>query len=223
MLVSDTERTIFVHNPKCGGTTVRQALMPFETMGNRFSCYEEFNNHKVDMEHVPLRVLQYYFPQTFDKFENYFTFMIVRDPYRRAISAFNQKKKKYYRRYKSNWLYRRMVYPARLNRFFTNMTPSDVYGWHTGWQHFQRQSDFAFLDGEKKVDLILKLEDWPRCIDLIDQAGHHKLSDALRAAPIAKAKRLKQDPLELLSSESIERINQLYQADFDNFGYLQLF
>ena len=34
MIISDINKFIFLHIPKCGGTTIRESLMKFETRNN---------------------------------------------------------------------------------------------------------------------------------------------------------------------------------------------
>ena len=90
MIISDKYRFVFIHNPKCGGTSVRKALQDYDTRNNHFWMFAEVYGVKVDKAHMPLYLLRVYSPQDYDILKTYFTFMFVRHPIERCISGFNE-------------------------------------------------------------------------------------------------------------------------------------
>src|SRR5688500_1347984 len=90
MIISERRGFIFLHNPKCAGTTVRTALSRFDTTGNFFWGLDQWRGHKLDKAHLPVFVTKSKYPEYFSLFAQFFVFMFVRHPYQRVISAFNE-------------------------------------------------------------------------------------------------------------------------------------
>ena len=89
MIISDRRQFVFIHNPKCAGTALRAVLMPFDTTGNFFWLHDTCNGRKIDKAHMPLFMMRQRFPEYFALLPRYLTFMAVRNPFTRAISALN--------------------------------------------------------------------------------------------------------------------------------------
>ena len=78
MIVNHTKRYIFIHVPKCGGTTVQETLLKHSIFaGEEFTMYEFHTSLLCD-------VAQMYLEQ------GYKAFTFVRDPYARFASAWAQ-------------------------------------------------------------------------------------------------------------------------------------
>jgi hypothetical protein len=78
MLVNHTKKYIFVHVPKCGGTTVQETLLKHSIFENEeFTMYEFHSSLLCDA--AKSYIEQGYTPITF-----------VRDPYTRFVSAYQQ-------------------------------------------------------------------------------------------------------------------------------------
>ncbi len=217
MILSERREFIFLHNPKCGGTSVREALMQFDTTSNFFWMYDKWNEFTIDKAHLPLFIFRNKYPQYFRLMRKYFTFMIVRDPYARTASAYDENNAeladiKFYLPGGES------LYREQLNKFIREMNRDLLVGWETGFRHFVRQVDLAYLGKKSFVDLILKLEEWPGCLNKL----RHFLpdvADLLEAAEKRNLRHARRNCMEYLTDESIEKINELYQADFDVFGY----
>ena len=90
MIISDRHRFIFIHIPKCGGTTVRTALMPYDDHRAEFydkgrSTHETLG--EVDYHHLPLNVLRTHFPHAYELLKTYPSYALTRDPMERFCSG----------------------------------------------------------------------------------------------------------------------------------------
>jgi hypothetical protein len=97
MIVSHSHRFIFFHNPKCAGTSFRNALMPYHDDG--FTFWGIFNSpyFKNDIDHTHLRLWDMHaqFPKIFACADRYNSIIFVRNPYDRFLSALNEHIKKF--------------------------------------------------------------------------------------------------------------------------------
>lgn len=83
-----------MHIPKCAGTTVRDALAPFDEAANRYydkavATHPEFG--PLDFHHIPLAVLRDHFPQDFARLSEYRSFALFRDPASRFPSSIHER------------------------------------------------------------------------------------------------------------------------------------
>ena len=97
MIVSHARRFIFFHNPKCAGTSFRDALKPWhDDPFNFWGIYHaSYFRNAIDHTHLRLWELQAQFPAIFDKTATYDSLIFVRDPYARFLSAMNEHLKKF--------------------------------------------------------------------------------------------------------------------------------
>ena len=95
MIISDINKFIFLHIPKCGGTTIRESLMKFETRNN-FYWNQVFlpgpsaNDPKlsIDKGHMTIPIFKKLFPDDYLLTNEYTVFAFTRNPVNRLISAF---------------------------------------------------------------------------------------------------------------------------------------
>jgi hypothetical protein len=97
MIVSHAKKFIFFHNPKCAGTSFRDALKPwhddpFTFWGIYPSAY--FRN-QLDHTHLRLWELRALFPRLADCAATYNSVIFVRNPHARFLSAVNEHMKKF--------------------------------------------------------------------------------------------------------------------------------
>ena len=104
MIISDTHKFIFIHNPKCAGSSIRAALMKFDTRSNFYSRFgrdyvnEEMDAydkkagvvHVIDKAHIPLARLRTKYPEDYALLQDYLTFTMCRHPLSRLLSAFEE-------------------------------------------------------------------------------------------------------------------------------------
>lgn len=97
MIVSHARQFIFFHNPKCAGTSFRDALKPYHDDSFSFwGIYHApyFRNH-IDHTHLRLWELQAQFPAIFQCAASYNSVIFVRSPYARFLAAVNEHMKKF--------------------------------------------------------------------------------------------------------------------------------
>jgi|GEM_PF-3349719 len=78
MFVSDKYKFIFLHMPKTGGTSVRNALQKIDIQAKKRECFLHSN----------AMYSKAFLEKTGRKWEDYFKFSIVRDPYPRMVSFY---------------------------------------------------------------------------------------------------------------------------------------
>lgn len=154
MLISDEHGFAFIHIPKCAGTSVRAQLSPFADF-----VMKGGGEHPalgwVDRAHVPLFALREHFPEAWDRLQGKRSFAVVRDPRKRFRSSLMQHASFYLNKNLDEASEEEVARNAdevisRL-RAADRLLPSELV-------HFQRQSDYIYLDGEKFVDEVAPLE-----------------------------------------------------------------
>ena len=96
MIISDTHKFIFIHVPKCAGTSIRQSLYKYDTRNNFFWNYvpiapaseEEGEPLLVDKGHMTLGVWRSLYPDAYSLINEYTVFSISRNPISRLLSGF---------------------------------------------------------------------------------------------------------------------------------------
>jgi hypothetical protein len=220
MIISENKGFVFLHNPKCGGTTVRECLMRFETTGNFFWEHSKINDRQVDRAHMPLYILKNQFRPYFDLLDQYFVFMFVRNPYARTVSAFNETNEAAFKALsdENNKEMALEQYRRALNEFVLNIKPARLSGYFPTFRHCVRQKDLAYIGDKCHADLIMRLEDWPKCLDSLG-VFFPDLKALLLATRQMNTRALGASHAQFLSKAAIEHVNNVYDDDFALFGY----
>lgn len=165
MIISDSHRFAFIHVPKCAGTSVRKCLDQFDDRNGLFA--NPSGHHPalgaVDLGHLPLFVLREHFAEAFEAVREYWSFALVRDPFDRFASSLAQRIAMYGdRRLPDHSLeeverevdrvmaHLRDVPRGRL------LTPDYI--------HFQPQVDYLFLDGQRVVQSVYRVDQIDRLL-----------------------------------------------------------
>ena len=203
-------RICFVHIPKCGGTSIRQALL-------HAGYYSGQHGHRTDLQHKTL--------DTFCNFETYIT--QVRNPYERAVSQFNFMHRQYHRMddFVKKEIYDRHIH-LELNEWVKLLVDDgeekfikgepDVVGLQHPRYCLKPQHWWIGLGRT----MIFKLEDqsiwnffYERGMDV--QRFHSRRSFPVATNPVLKTR-------DDLTRESIDIINSRYEEDFRRFNYEQI-
>jgi hypothetical protein len=167
MLISPKHRFVFVHIPKCAGTSVRHQLRacdPDHIFLGRPGDHPVLG--RIDYAHIPLAQLRAHFPEHYASLRDFEAFALVRDPLDRFGSALRQIMWQYEKRPMT------LIPPEELrtqtlrmlDRIATEIdAPSHPYIF------FARQSDYLFDQGAQIVDHVLPIALVP---DLLDYFAH---------------------------------------------------
>lgn len=176
MILSDHYKFVFIHVPKCAGTSVREAVLPYHDADSRFLKTVERHPElgEIDFRHLPLSLLRDLDPEAFEKLKLYESYALLRDPFKRFRSAMAQRAKMY--------LGKEF---ARLDAGEVRAETDRVMDYLLSeprviapeFIHFSRQSDFVQIGEERLVHNLYPVER----VDLFVQAlGRHIGTDALQ-------------------------------------------
>jgi len=91
MIICPNQRFVFVHIPKCAGTSIRSQIAkcdPDQISMGRVGLHDVLGT--IDYGHIPLDQLRVHFPDTYAQLQELDTFAVVRDPLARFGSALRQ-------------------------------------------------------------------------------------------------------------------------------------
>lgn len=160
MIISDTHQFVFVHIPKCAGTFVRKHLQFFDSREGKFTG--RVNYHPVfgtlDYVHIPLFILKDHFQKEFEAVRDYWSFVVVRDPFARFASSVSQRLKMY----SDTPIQKRSLVEIRTSIDesinYLSHQPLSAHLLPPDYIHFQPQIDFIELEGERIVDAIYSVD-----------------------------------------------------------------
>ena len=202
----------FIHIPKAAGTSVEKAmgLDPqghFKLYNQKESCYQFLNSHHLTPQHALRLNLD-----SKKAYLNNTTFAIVRNPYTRLVSDYQYMQEKGIINSDVSLdafieVYAAIVKAEKEERFI----PSNYA------DHATSQSKFIYFDDDTPaVKEILHFEslaaDWKKLAEKYPEFGIPKELPHKNQSRKGKAKMI-------LTEAQKERIYQIYQEDFENFGY----
>lgn len=85
MVIDETTKVIFLHNPKCGGTFFRKSYFNCHGLSNAYDYWKLYDETvNTDLGHINLQNLPRFIPD----YKEYKIISFVRNPYNRFISGF---------------------------------------------------------------------------------------------------------------------------------------
>lgn len=156
MIVSPSHRFVFVHVPKCAGTSVRTQI---EACDADHIAMAQPGPHpelgRIDYGHVPLALLREYFPENYAYLDDFTSFAILRDPLTRFGSSLRQ----------TLWRYEQkpmtLIDPENLRtralEIMDDLT-REIDAPSARMIFFARQRDFVFDGVDRKVDHLVPIE-----------------------------------------------------------------
>ena len=157
MIISDEHGFVFVHIPKCAGTTVRKFL-------KKFNCRKDtlygFDNHpdlgRLDMGHIPLFTLREHFFSDFEALQIYWSFAVVRNPFDRFVSSLSERFKTH--KGKSIKQCSEKEIRSAIRETIEYLTENENCLLSHEFIHFQKQVDYIKLDGEQIIESLYTIE-----------------------------------------------------------------
>lgn len=160
MIISHRHQFIFIHIPKCGGTTVRTSLKRFDDDGWFVGGGNTPPFGILDRQHLPLDFLRQNFPNKFQLFKTYQSFTVLRDVRARFRSSLAQYCKVHYQTSFAgiSWVDQRDL----VDKLFTKI-PKGVATMDYRYTHFIPQYRFVEDEG---IQIIQKLYNSSQIKDL---------------------------------------------------------
>ncbi|KAM9829638.1 carbohydrate sulfotransferase 10-like [Syngnathus typhle] len=241
IFVCDKHKILFCQTPKVGNTQWKKVLI---TLNGEFSGVEEIPENLVhDHEKNGLPRLSSLTPQEIThRFETYFKFLIVRDPFERLISAFNDK---FIKNPRFEPWYRHDIAPVIIRKYRRIHRDSDQTASGLHFEDFvrylgdvegRRRLDHQF--GEPIIHWTTYTELCAPCDIHYDVVGHHETLERDAAYILSRAgiehfvsypaippgiTRYNKTKIERyfsgLSKRDIKRLYARFQGDFQLFGY----
>lgn len=200
-MIDHKNKTIFIHIPRCGGTSIEKALTGLD--------YWDINP---TLKHAPANIYKNLFPNYWDE---YFKFSIVRDPYSR---------------FRSLWKYRN-EYGLSLDaegkicirQYVDYFGPKKIVELQKNLKHSGLQIEYLEVKKYKKnqvygnylnepIDKIYHFESLPIVFSELSKKFNIDL-------PIIHHEKALEPPPEL-SKKSISLINDICSNDFKRFDYI---
>jgi hypothetical protein len=237
----------FLHIPKCGGSTVREQIASLDSFGGEFGGFHGITHAISDgpqqKAHLPIREIEFHFPEVYERIVPLEKFAIVRDPHQRFLSAFSQRAREVHGRFVGEMSNRAIQEDFAVIRAHLHERP-DLPSFP--FRHFVRQVAFTHHEGRPFVDHVVPLERIGELIDhlsirtgqpLVREFHSNKtitfrhpstktslvsLKDLVkRYAPLPVYNRLKEAGLKLFTVQGFPRavLDVLDRANFRDFVY----
>lgn len=210
-------KTIFIHIPKAGGTSIEYLICDFPLhrykLINKYNWYGNIRNDKIkyELDHSTMAFMKKnckYFDNT------YFSFSIIRNPYARLVSEYHYCKYQYSRFIKNLDSFKNFVYELNDKfEYILNNKEND----HFYVSHFLPQYLFTHNYKNKQiVDKIYKLENIDE--DWIDICKNLNINKELIKCEKNSSK-MKYDYNDYYDQELKNIVYNLYKLDFELFNY----
>src|SRR6056297_659079 len=195
--VENKYKCIFIHVPKTAGTSIAESL---------------FGNIDPKMGHKGHKRIKHYFVYNQKKFQNYFKFAFVRNPWDRLYSAYNylekkkgnKKDKKFSEKYLNYESFKDFVYSLQKESKKTKIILS--------FNHFLPQHYFLKLNNELVIDKIGHFEKINK--DFKEIKTRLDIKTKLKEKRKVKHKNY----IEVYDNKMIRTVENIYKEDIKLFG-----
>jgi hypothetical protein len=201
-------KTIFIHIPRCGGTSIEKLWFP-KTVVTRQSDYQKFigwhETYQMWMQHATMReVFELYKGE--GEIETYFSFSFVRNPWSRALSDWW-------------WMKKNLKTEASFDDYLNIRGDfhNACYSMEKEYRgdHFKTQYEYLYKDGECLLDFIGRFEHFQRdfniMCDTMDiprvKLPHHNRSSYEKPYQ------------QHFTTSQIELVAEIFAEDIGLFGY----
>lgn len=218
MLVCPDYKLLFIHNPKAGGTAIRQALAEYSPNHLEFwhQGYLPESDRVVDLAHLEVTEAE-----EFGVFaRNFITLFVCRDPIERFLSGLDEHCRQH------------QIDIKNVNDFVHSLTIGNL---HYDWKYVHMRPQYRFLRGipvlSNKLVVVAHEElerSWGSLGETLRDRTKRQFNISgllpktlpplprVRVRPDSEKRFRKED----LSLESLQRLNRFYWNDYSLFGYL---
>lgn len=207
MPISYTYNTIFIHNPRCAGTTIEKILGTCSPKEYLF-----FKKNIKSGEKNPQYFTYLELKNNLDiKWDEFFVFSIVRNPYSRFVSEYNHRKHLFSKS-------RKQIYnPVNFATFVKSLDLSTSERVKMFDGHLETQTNF--LKNQANVIepsiRIFKFENLEPCLAMLEEKTGVSYKNYFWSK-----KSMDETPYqEFYTPETKSIVYNFYKEDFDNFGY----
>jgi hypothetical protein len=205
-MISHPHRCIFVHIPKCGGSSIEDIIWPIaeRTEANLWMGFVRPMHNKLQtggLQHLLARQIRDEVGR--DVFGSYFKFTFVRNPWDKAVSQFlylmqSRPDLREFAAIRENASFEEYLERIRLRK-------------HVQWQE---QIDFLHDEnGQMLVDFVGRFESFERdARDIVSRLG-------INLTSLPHTNRSDRTGFQGYTAEARERIADMYAADIAAFGY----
>ena len=203
MYINKNKKFAFIHIPKTAGSSIHIFFKDYFKIKDRSDPIPE-KHHKT--------IKKIYSEN--EKIKNLFKFAVVRNPYDRFVSAFND----FYQNRNTN----RSNHPIKIKdgTTFEDFCFSFVESEWSGDIHFKAAYEFVTVDGEIAVDKIIKFEnlvqDFSEVCDILKIDKHLFINQGCKHR---QTNRKHNSFKEYYNKETKKIIYSFYQKDFELFNY----
>ena len=206
-MIFHKHKAIFFHIAKAAGTAVEKLLAPGARDASvmdqqQFYGYDKQNN--LYLQHVTAQFMHDHIDKAI--FEDYFKFAVVRNPFVRCVSVYH---------------YQYEQHMARFGSFDGFVRQLPILANNAAAQkgsHYSSQTTHTHIDGIQACDHICHFEDLPTSLDPVRQklgiTQELEKHNTHRWLPWGD-----KTIDEYYTPETIKIVSEVYQADFENFGY----
>tara|TARA_B110000483_G_C18206650_1_gene548109 strand:+ start:10001 stop:10660 length:660 start_codon:yes stop_codon:yes gene_type:complete len=210
-------KTIFIHIPKAGGTSIETVLCDFPLfryqLVNKYNWYGNIKNDetKYELDHSTMAYLK----RNCKYYDNsYFSFAIVRNPYARLVSEYHYCKYQYSRFIKKLDSFKDFVYELKdkFDYVLKNKEKDHLYV-----SHYLPQ--YLFTHNYRKVKIVNKIyklenlnEEWTDICEILD-------IDKELVRTEKNASKFKYNYEDYYDDELKSIVYEMYKDDFEVFNY----
>lgn len=209
VIISHNFKFVFIHIPKCAGTSIRNRLLELDPEAVSF-WGKEWAPHlgrQVDAAHRPIEDL-IMLDELKQILREYFVFAFVRNPYERFLSSIAE-----FRRECSESLN-----VSEVETLLSSLTPNTLRSDVT-YVHFCPMRYFTHVGNKRWVDEIYDFADLEAGLVRFSRAVGISPGKVLPLQSFNVSKRLRRPSENILTSKVIKAINNIYSQDFELFGY----
>ena len=213
LIVSHKNEFVFVHIPKCAGSSFRSVIAPYHDDAETFWSirYDEYFQRQMDYAHLRLWELAAIQPNVFAALDRYKTVVFARNPYQRFVSAIAE----HYSQYRPHEPLLELNIEQQLAKIEdfvrTQLTIGQVLS-DFRYVHFSPQAWFIQLGRVRKIKNVV-----PMLADRnFSEQGMRCLGLPMTKMPTLNSKSL-DVPAILTSPVVLSFVREFYQQDFQLF------